>query len=67
MNPGAGTDRIFLQGLAPAIIPPEHEVFGPDWASVEQIRQSVTGWVNSWLSCEEGQRCLSQRKWEAYD
>lgn len=32
---------VFLQGLAPAIIPQEHEVFGPDWASVEQIRQSV--------------------------
>ena len=32
---------VFLQGLKSGVIPPEYEVFGPDWCSVEQIRESV--------------------------
>ncbi len=32
---------MFLQGLKPNVIPPEYEVFGPDWCSVESIRESV--------------------------
>ena len=32
----------FLQNLEGEIIPPEFEVFGPDWASVEDVRyQSI--------------------------
>lgn len=41
----------FLQDLEGEIIPPQFEVFGPDWASVEDVRrsidsvQSVLDWV----------------------
>lgn len=31
----------FLQELTGKLIPPEYDVFGPDWCSVEQVRQSV--------------------------
>lgn len=31
----------FLQGLKGTIIPPQYEVFGPDWCSTEKIRQSI--------------------------
>jgi hypothetical protein len=31
----------FLQGLKGTIIPTEFEVFGPDWCSIEKVRQSV--------------------------
>ncbi|MCL4504850.1 MAG: DinB family protein [Chloroflexi bacterium] len=32
---------LFLQGLSPPIIPPEHEVFGVEWRPIEQLRRSV--------------------------
>lgn len=31
----------FLQGLKGTIIPPQYEVFGPDWCSTEKVRQSI--------------------------
>ncbi len=31
----------FLQGLEGDIIPPQFEVFGPDWVSVDEIRDSI--------------------------
>jgi hypothetical protein len=31
----------FLQGLEGEIIPPRYRVFGPDWASVEDVRESI--------------------------
>jgi hypothetical protein len=39
---------IFLQGLDESIIPSRFEVFGPEWSSVEKVRQSVDS-VNSVL------------------
>lgn len=43
---------IFLQGLEPTIIPPLYEVFGTEWSSVEDIRQSVDSVksVLAWVS-----------------
>ena len=32
---------VFLQGLRGDIIPPQYEVFGPEWHSVDDVRQSV--------------------------
>jgi hypothetical protein len=43
----------FLQGLDGTLIPARHEVFGPDWCSVDQLRESidsvakVLAWVRS--------------------
>lgn len=31
----------FLQGVAQDLIPPQYEVFGPDWSSVESIQESI--------------------------
>lgn len=31
----------FLQGLQGTIIPPQYEVFGTEWCSTEQLRQSI--------------------------
>jgi hypothetical protein len=31
----------FVQGIKTDLIPPEYEVFGPDWCSVDDIRASV--------------------------
>jgi len=31
----------FLQGLKGEIIPPLYEVFGPDWCSADEIRQTI--------------------------
>jgi len=31
----------FLQGIKGTIIPPQYEVFGPDWCSVEDLRRSI--------------------------
>ncbi|UCG42598.1 MAG: DinB family protein [candidate division WOR-3 bacterium] len=31
----------FLQGLDPPLVPPEFEVFGPDWHPVEEVRNAV--------------------------
>lgn len=32
---------IFLKGLKQPIVPKQYEVFGPDWASVESIKESI--------------------------
>jgi len=32
---------VFLQGLKGEVIPGQFEVFGPDWRSVEEVRQSI--------------------------
>ena len=32
---------VFLQGLQASIIPPQFDVFGTEWSSVEKIRKSV--------------------------
>jgi hypothetical protein len=31
----------FLQGLQGEVIPPRYEVFGPDWHSPEEVRESI--------------------------
>lgn len=31
----------FLQGLTGTMIPPRYEVFGPDWHSAEEVRESI--------------------------
>ena len=31
----------FLQGLEGEIIPPQYEVFGPEWRSVDDVRRSI--------------------------
>ena len=31
----------FLQGIKSNVIPPEYEVFGPDWCSVESVQESI--------------------------
>ena len=31
----------FLQGLSGSIIPPQYEVFGPDWHSADEVRGSI--------------------------
>jgi hypothetical protein len=31
----------FLQGLEGEIIPPQYEIFGPDWVSVDEIKKSI--------------------------
>ncbi len=31
----------FLQGLTGEIIPPQYEVFGPEWRSVDDVRRSI--------------------------
>ena len=36
----------FLQGLKSDVIPPEYEVFGPDWCSAERVRESVDSVTN---------------------
>jgi hypothetical protein len=44
---------LFLQGISENLIPPQFEVFGPDWHSVQEIRHSigsldeVFNWVRS--------------------
>ncbi len=42
---------IFLQGLQGEIIPPQYEVFGPEWRSVDDVRKSVksVGSVLDWV------------------
>ena len=32
---------VFLQGLGPSIIPAGFDVFGPEWHSTEEVRQSI--------------------------
>ena len=32
---------LFLQGIREGLIPPQYEVFGADWCSVEQVRSSI--------------------------
>jgi hypothetical protein len=32
---------IFGKGLKPPIIPPQYEIFGPEWASVDSIKESI--------------------------
>jgi hypothetical protein len=41
----------FLQGLQGEIIPPQYEVFGPEWCSVDEVGQSVksVGSVLDWV------------------
>ena len=31
----------FLQGVDRGLIPPQYEVFGPDWCSVETVQESI--------------------------
>jgi hypothetical protein len=47
----------FLQGLQGRIIPPQYEVFGTDWCSVDEVRQSVGSLqdVLAWM-CEVRQK-----------
>lgn len=42
---------LFIQGLEPSIIPEKFDVFGPEWSSVERIRESIqsTDEVFEWV------------------